>query len=157
MKAVHTKPACSCTSEKPLLIYLKALYSRCETLGLRVKCFMVQSQSLREIIKPMSFRLMSTTAPIRFGTLGEIVTNSKAGCRLCDLLLRSITNKQGDVDCGSYALSDLEPTAYARFALANPGRNTELDLHSEAVHGESSQSSLAFGSVSRNEAGHRNE
>jgi hypothetical protein len=108
MKAVHTKPACNCTSEKPLLIYLKALYSRCETLGLRVECFIVQSRSLREIIKPTSFRLMSTTAPIRFGTLGEIVTNSKAGCSLCDLLLRSTTNKQGDVDCGSYALSDLE-------------------------------------------------
>jgi hypothetical protein len=51
---------------------------------------------------------MSTTAPIRFGTLGEIVTNSKAGCSLCDLLLRLTTNKQGDVDCRLYALLDLE-------------------------------------------------
>lgn len=52
---------------------------------------------------------MSTTAPIRFGTLGEIIKNSKGGCSLCDLLYRSTTNKHGDIDRGSFKLSDLEP------------------------------------------------
>lgn len=48
------------------------------------------------------------TAPIRLGTLREIIANQKMGCNFCKLLECSIKNKEGVIDRGLFTLLDLE-------------------------------------------------